>query len=183
MNTLNIPFIFGKKNIKINIKSNYLDIFLFFMGKIDFLCVNKYIIPINHNNKLNYNIVNIQNYKIDKNIEYSDDIFSKIIITDKKKEFNTKPLVIYLEQNNIEINFNFNSKNQNIVNQLLISFDIFKKTFDGKNYSLIENDKMFIEEYNTIKDYNIDNISLLKLLENSIFKNNSNIAIKFKDFI
>jgi amino acid adenylation domain-containing protein len=180
MDVLNIPFKFGNTNKKITLDHNNLDNFLFFIGKIDFLCNTQYIILKNENNKLTYNIVNILKYKV-STYESNDDIYSNVIITNVIEDYNSKPIVIYLISDTIEINFNFNITDQYIINRLMTSFDIFNKTFDGKNYSLVENEEKFIQDYNLNKDYNINNTSLISLLKTSVSKNKNNIAIKFKN--
>lgn len=185
MSIINLPYKFGLLSNKI-ILNNFdeLILFLVYLSKIDYLCNSNYHIKKIINNNIKYLEFNINTYIL------SDYIFEdlkindpNILIVDNNNLIYNNPIVIFNNNNKFEIYFNYNLSENYIIENLIKSFNVFQKTFDKTNYSLIEDENNFINKYHTFYDFklNDDNITLLNILKKIVSENANKIAIKYKN--
>lgn len=182
MNILNIPFQFGIKEKVINLDNINYKKFIFFLGKLDYLCEKDYLLEKQINSASSYVLVDILDYKLN-DIELEDINYNlDIIITDKNNLKNKKKIVVIENDNNYNVYFNYNESDLELLITLLKSFDNFKDSFNyTKEYKFIENELLFIEKYNKQENLNFRNKTLLEYFEESVLENRNNIAISFKN--
>jgi|UniRef100_A0A6C0IT92 amino acid adenylation domain-containing protein len=178
MNNLNIPFKFGECSKQI-INLNNLTHFLYYLGKLDFLTESEFILPEVINNNITINIINIEEFTIKKNESCKETIESYIILTDDLKYISGKKIGILFENDQYNIYFNYDIEDEYIVNNIIESYYIFNETFNNSSYKLINNESKFIKEYNSVKNLNINNLSLIDILKNTVNQNKHKVAIKF----
>ena len=178
MNNLNIPFKFGECSKQI-INLNNLTHFLYYLGKLDFLTESEFILPEVINNNITINIINIEEFTIKKNESCKETIESYIILTDDLKYISGKKIGILFENDQYNIYFNYDIEDEYIVNNIIESYYIFNETFNNSSYKLINNESEFIKEYNSVKNLNINNLSLIDILKNTVNQNKHKVAIKF----
>jgi amino acid adenylation domain-containing protein len=155
--------------------------FLFFIGKLDINCNDKYILKWRKKGIILKYFVNLVNFTIEEtNIDFQEDDYY-LEISDDPYFTNKNYLYILNEDSKYNICFNYLIEDEEVINNIIKSYYVFEKSFIENNYKFIEDEMKFINSFNYIKNLNTENLTITQIFTKQLKNNKDKIAIKYKN--